>query len=74
MEDSRKTNSAFNVMIGDDLINRQVGVVSLCREQFSEKSCKRHLYVHHNPYDLNPILMEIFSCVPQFIFRESENT
>lgn len=72
MGDSKKANSAFNVMIGGDLINRQVGVVSLYREQFSRTSCKRHLYVHNNPYAPNPIPKEIFSCVPQFIFRESE--
>lgn len=73
MGDSRKANSAFNVMIGGDFMNRQVGVGSLYREQFSRTSCKRHLYVHHNPYALNPIPKEIFSRVPQFIFLENED-
>lgn len=74
MGDNRKADNAFNVTIGGNLINHQVDIVSLYCEQFSGKSCKRHLRVHHNPYDINPILMEIFSCLPQFIFRESENT
>lgn len=74
MGNSRKADNAFSVMIGGNLIDHQVDIVCLYCEQFSGKSCRRHLYVHHNPYALNPILMEIFSCLPQFIFRVSENT
>jgi len=73
MRDSRKANSAFNVMIGGDLINRQVGIVSLYCEQISRTSCKCHLYVHHNPYALNPIPKETFSGVPLLIFLESKD-
>lgn len=73
MGHSRKANSAFNVMIGGDLINRQVGIVSLYREQLSRTSRQRHLYVHHNPYALNPIPKETFSGVPLLIFLESKD-
>jgi hypothetical protein len=72
MGDSRKADNAFNVIIGGNLINHRVAIVSLYSEQFSGKSYKRYLYVHHNLYAPNPITKEIFSAVPQFIFRESE--
>lgn len=71
--ETRAWNGAFNTRIKGKLINREVSAVALYREQFLESSFKRHLYVYHNPYALNPIPEQIFSGLPQFVVRKDQS-
>ncbi len=71
--ESRAWNGAFNTIFGGVLLNQHVGAVALYREQFSRLSYTRNLYIYHNPYTTNPITENIFSDLPQFVFRKNED-
>ena len=71
--EKRVNNGVFNTVIKSNVLNRQVSAVALYRERFLRASYERQLCVYHNPYALNPLPEEIFSDVPQFVFRKDEN-
>lgn len=70
VRERRAWNGTFNTVVKSNLLNREVSAVGLYREQFLETSCERSLYVYHNPFAYNHIPEEVFSDLPQFVFRE----
>ena len=71
--ESRAWNGAFNTVFRGALLNRHVSAVALYREQFSRFSYNRNLYIYHNPYTTNHIPEDIFSDLPQFVFKKNED-
>jgi hypothetical protein len=71
--ESRAWNGAFNTVVRGNLLNRQVSAVALYRERFLQSSYSRQLCIYHNPYTTKPILENIFSDLPQFVFRKNDD-
>jgi len=67
----RQPDGAFNLRVGEQVLNQQVSAVAVHLERLMGHGWERYWLLYHNPFALRPLSTSVFNTIPQLVFERT---